>query len=73
MKVDTSALTIYGGGTGAGFYSIGAQATEAMTPNAIPLMAFPVPVIEVTLGDLIAMGSFAIVCLRFWLDTRSKK
>lgn len=39
----------------------------------IPLMAVPVPVIQVTLGDLIALGGFAVVVARFVWDIRKEK
>lgn len=56
-----------------GIVSLGTKAAENPATHAIPLMAVPVPVVEVTLGDLIALGGFAVVVARFVWDIRKDK
>lgn len=54
-----------------GLLSVGNSSPQL--PDTIPLMAVPVPVVEVTLGDLIALGGFAVVVARFVWDIRKDK
>lgn len=54
-----------------GVFNVGHQAPPPV--DTIPLMAVPVPMVEVTLGDLVALGGFAVVVARFVWDIRREK
>lgn len=78
LKLDTGQVTAYFGGTGVSVVSLGTKAAEhpataINAPEIIPLMAMPVPVVQVTLGDLVALGGFAVVVARFVWDIRKDK
>lgn len=64
----TGQVTAYLGGPSVAAVSMQVQA--APHTETIPLMAVPVPSIGLTVGDLVALGGFAIVCARFWIDTK---
>lgn len=63
----------YVGGPVAGVTALEAKAAHMPTPEQIPLMAYPVPVVNVTLGDLVALGGLAVVVARFVWDVRRDK
>ncbi len=74
MRSDLTGRTFaYIGGPVASAIALEAQAAHMPTPEQIPLMAYPVPVVNVTLGDLIALGGFAVVLARFIWDVRKDK
>lgn len=53
--------------------SLSTKAGELPVADTIPLMAFPLPVVQITLGDVVALGGFAIVLARFIIDMRRAK
>lgn len=73
MKLDNGQLVSYFGGSGVGFVSLSTKAGELSGAGSIPLMAVHLPVVQVTLGDLVALGGFAIVVARFIWDIRKDK
>lgn len=75
MKLDTGQLTAYVGGSGVSVVSLSTKAAEAQAAgHTIPLMSVPVPIVEVTLGDVVALGGFLVVVARFvWDIYRDKK
>lgn len=68
MELGSGQAVTYFGGVGAGVVAQSTQAQPMPSPETIPLMAYPVPVIEVTLGDVVALGGFIVVVIRFCWD-----
>lgn len=66
MSLDGGQVVTYVGGLGVGVVAQSSQAQEI--PTTISLMQVPVPLIEVTLGDCVALGGFVVVLLRFAWD-----
>ncbi|MGL5286146.1 MAG: hypothetical protein ACRC8D_08405 [Aeromonas sp.] len=75
MRFDSNSLTVYFGGTGLGFWSLApnAEAAKAPPPDVIPLLAYPVPVVEITIGDILGIASFAVVLAKFYLDVKDRR
>lgn len=53
--------------------SLSTKAGELPVADTIPLMAFPLPMVQITLGDVVALGGFAIVLARFIIDMKRSK
>lgn len=73
MRLDTGQITAYVGGSGVSVVSLSTRAAELPAAETIPLMAVHVPVIQVTLGDVVALGGFLVVVARFVWDVCKDK
>ncbi|MGL5093668.1 MAG: hypothetical protein ACRC8B_22670 [Aeromonas sobria] len=73
MKIDSGQLVAYLGGSGVGVVSLSTKAGEIAGAGTIPLMALHLPVVQVTLGDVVALGGFIVVVARFVWDIRKDK
>lgn len=75
MSFDTGPVVTYLGGASA---AVGAQYVQAQavpSPEVIPLMSvpLPVPVVEVTIGDVISILSFGAMLWRLRWEVKKER
>lgn len=76
MSLDKGQVVVYGGGVGVSgsAYSQSAKVPQELT-ESISLLQMPVTIssVDVTLGDIVTLGGFAIIVARFVWDVRRSR
>lgn len=54
-------------------FSSTAEVAQTPAPEVIPLLAVPVPVVQITIGDILGIASFAVVLAKFYIDIKDRR